>query len=865
MITFRVRGRTVSVLCAGLDPAEADIRLDVVLDQRSTLDAVHVVSIEAGQARRRWRVHLPTELYEGQAHHIGLQVKSGGRLLESGAFLFAGAPQILQPPARATHTDGADTARSAPKQTAPQHAPRHDKLALNPASIEPPRDKRRGRLPDFLKDEFNADTAKRVLGYFDIVEELEAETDPASRGDRLARLVARMRRMSEAADDGRPVEASIIIPAFEHVEYTIAAVISLLEHGSSARYEIIIGNNVSSDETADVFGAVGGLVRCITHELNEGFIRNCNLSARHASGRYVVLLNNDTIILDGWLDELLAPFKRFADVGLTGSKLLMPDGSLQEAGGIVWQDASAWNFGRGQDPTLPEFNYVKDVDYVSGAAIAIPKQVWDDIGGFDERYVPAYFDDSDLAFALRAKGLRTLYAPGSQLIHHEGITHGTDLTTSTKAYQQANRGKFIEKWATELAAGQYPNAEHVLLARDRSRHRKHILVIDHYIPQPDRDAGSRTMFSYVKMFVDAGLQVAFWPDNLYRDRAYIRALQDIGVEVVYGGPLAGRFAEWIKQRGPYIDYVFLSRAHVAERLAADLRTYCSAKLLYYGHDLTYERLEREYKLTGLAQTLTEIEEWREREQAIWQQSGVIYYPDQGEVDEVRRVMPEKRARVLIPYMYSERELATVRQRIAGVSDGHRPSPARGAAPSLLFVGGFQHRPNVDGARWLVHEVLPYLKRLVPDISTILAGSKPPPAVTDLMAEDVIVTGYISDPVLEWFYRSVQIVVAPLRFGGGVKGKIVEALRFGVPVVTTTPGIQGLAGMADCLAVADTPEAFAEAIARLVNDPELAHQQALRGFECIEREFGYAAAIRNMMADIPELAGLADGKGVLCDR
>jgi len=404
MITFRVRGRTVSVLCAGLDPAEADIQLDVVLDQRSTLDAVHVVSIEAGQARRRWRVHLPTELYEGQAHHIGLQVKSGGRLLESGAFLFAGAPQILQPPARATHTDAADTARSAPKQTAPQHAPRHDKLALHPASIEPPRDKRRGRLPDFLKDEFNADTAKRVLGYFDIIEELEAETDPASRGDRLARLVARMRRMSEAADDGRPVEASIIIPAFEHVEYTIAAVISLLEHGSSARYEIIIGNNVSSDETADVFGAVGGLVRCITHELNEGFIRNCNLSARHASGRYVVLLNNDTIILDGWLDELLAPFKRFADVGLTGSKLLMPDGSLQEAGGIVWQDASAWNFGRGQDPTLPEFNYVKDVDSVSGAEIAIQRQVWDAIGGFDERYVPAYFDDSDLAFTLGGKG-----------------------------------------------------------------------------------------------------------------------------------------------------------------------------------------------------------------------------------------------------------------------------------------------------------------------------------------------------------------------------------------------------------------------------------------------------------------------------
>src|SRR5438552_2465420 len=231
--------------------------------------------------------------------------------------------------------------------------------------------------------------------------------------------------MPQAAEDGLLVEASIIIPAFEHVDYTIAAVISLLEHASSTRYESIIGNNVSSDETADVFTAVGGVLRCITHQANEGFIRNCNLSARHASGDYIVLLNNDTLILDGWLDELLAPFRRFAGVGLTGS----------------------------------------------------------------------------------------------QLIHHEGITHGTDVTTSTKAYQAINRDKFVAKWQSTLAAGQYPNAEHVFLARDRSGQRKHILVIDHYIPQPDRDAGSRTMFSYVKMFVDAGLQVAFWPENLYRDRA----------------------------------------------------------------------------------------------------------------------------------------------------------------------------------------------------------------------------------------------------------------------------------------------------------------------------------------------------------
>jgi len=228
-------------------------------------------------------------------------------------------------------------------------------------------------------------------------------------------------------------------------------------------------------------------------------------------------------------------------------------------------------------------------------------------------------------------------------------------------------------------------------------------------------------------------------------------------------------------------------------------------------------------------------------------------------------MPEKPARVLTPNMYSQRELAGARQRLADSSDERAPSGMQGGDRSILFVGGFQHRPNVDGARWLVHQVLPHLKRLAPGISTILAGSTPPPAVTDLAAEDVIVTGYISDPVLEWFYRSVQVVIAPLRFGGGVKGKVVEALRFGVPVVTTTPGIQGLSGAADCLDIADTPEAFAEAVARLVNDPELRRQRALRGLEYIEREFGYAAAIRNMSADMPELAELVEGKGLLCDR
>ncbi len=100
-------------------------------------------------------------------------------------------------------------------------------------------------------------------------------------------------------------------------------------------------------------------------------------------GRYVVFLNNDTIVLPGWLDELIAPFAADPAVGMTGSKLINGDGTLQEAGGILWNDGSAWNYGRGSNARLPHFSYSKDVDYISGASIAFPKTLWDELGGFD--------------------------------------------------------------------------------------------------------------------------------------------------------------------------------------------------------------------------------------------------------------------------------------------------------------------------------------------------------------------------------------------------------------------------------------------------------------------------------------------------
>jgi GT2 family glycosyltransferase len=697
--------------------------------------------------------------------------------------------------------------------------------------------------------------ALRIVNYFLIIDWFDPSESASklSRQEKIATLVERLQQLSEQANDDRPIAATVIIPVYGQVEYTIASVLSLLEHKAAARYEILIGNDRSTDETCTVFEAVGGIVRCITHEINNGFLTNCNKTARSALGEYIVLLNNDTFVCDNWLDELLRPFESFKSVGAVGSRLLMADGSLQEAGGIIWNDASGWNFGRGQHADLPKFNYLKEVDYVSGASVAVPRSLWNELGGFDKRYAPAYFEDTDLAFSLRAKGLRVIYSPTSVVVHHEGVSHGTDISSGIKRFQIENQLKFIEKWDAILASEQFENGQHVFVARDRSADRPRLLVIDHYFPQPDRDAGSRSMYDCCRIFADAGFQIYFWPENLYHDRQYAKALQELGIESLYGPHLVNQFPAWIKENGPYLDYVFLSRPHISEKFIDDVKQHSEAKVLFYGHDLHHVRLQREFDVTKEEKLLAEIEYWQGLEAKLWDQSDVIYYPSAEEVRRVKMILPDKCVRFLPLFVYDDAELSNTRSKV---------ERDRATLPSVMFVAGFRHRPNVDAALWLVRNILPLVRQEVPGTSLILAGSNPPPEVTALASDHVLVTGYVTDPLLRHLYDSTATVVAPLRFGAGMKGKIVEALRFGVPTVTTSIGAEGLDAAHEYLEIGDSANTIARGIIKLLRDPKLRRIRALRGITQIQKDFSYSSAVKRMSQNIPELAPLLDGLGIL---
>ncbi len=614
---------------------------------------------------------------------------------------------------------------------------------------------------------------------------------------------------------------SIIIPVYGQHPTTFACLKSIAAEPPRDSFEVVIMDDCSPEPAATALASVRG-VRIVRNPSNLGFIGNVNAGAQAARGQWLIILNNDTLLRPNAINAMLDTFEQQANVGLVGAKLLNADGTVQEAGGIVWRDGSAWNWGRGQNREDPRFNFVRDADFCSGAALAIRRDLFLDMGGFDTHYAPAYYEDTDLAFRIRERGLRVLYQPAAEVFHLEGVSHGRDEKSGVKAYQVTNAKKFFERWQATLATHRDNAAEPDLEAHRSSV--SNILIVEACMITPDQDAGSVRLLNMLKMLKRDGHHVTFVADNLEYAQKYVSLLQQLGVEVLYGA-FAGSVRKVLQTRGKSLDTIMFCRHYIASRYVDQVRTFAPhARIIFDTIDLHFVREEREAALRNDAAMVRAAAVTRAKELGVMKHSDLTLVVSEFERALLAEILP------------------TAKVGIISLINDEAPAPQPFAdRKGILFIGGFRHPPNVDGVTWYITEVLPHVREALPDVITTIVGSNMPASLKALACEGVDIKGFVenTEPLL----LNARVSIAPLRFGAGIKGKINEAMKFGIPVVATACAVEGMHLVPDAdVLVSDDPQAFAQAIVRAYTDAALWEKLSHGGLQNVHRHFSMDAAL-----------------------
>ena len=617
---------------------------------------------------------------------------------------------------------------------------------------------------------------------------------------------------------------SVIIPIHGKLPYTLACLRSIARHGAAAAFEVIVVDDASPDDSAEVLSRIDG-VRVLRNATNLGFIGSCNAGAAIARGPHLLFLNNDTQVTPGWLDALLACFDEEAGCGIAGSRLAYPDGRLQEAGGIVYADGEAWTYGRFEKRDDPRFLYRRDVDYVSGASLMIAADLFRAIGGFDNRYAPAYCEDMDLAFAVRAADRRVIYQPASLVVHCEGISSGLDPFSGVKRYQTINRAKFVDKWRDVLPRQPRPGLPVEQAIHSSSA--RHMLIVDAVAPDPSRDSGSLRLVNIIRLLHELGWRVTFMANNRRASAAEIGLLGRVGTQVLCK-PWSPALPSWLTRHGAGLDAVMLCRHYVAEPYLPLIRRRApGARVIFDTVDLHFLREQRAAEHTGNESLARQAKRSRQQELALMRACDASLVVSPVEHRLLRDTLPEARVELL-----------------SNVHEIHGRQGDFDGRHGLVFVGGFGHPPNVDAVHWLIEEIFPRIHQAQPGIVLHLIGDMPAAARESLARPGVQIHGRVDD-LTPWM-KSCRVALAPLRYGAGVKGKVNMAMSHGLPVVATPMAAEGMYLVdGENVLLADGTDAFARAVLRLHEDQALWRRLSDASLENVRQHFSFETARRTL--------------------
>ncbi|MCY4356429.1 MAG: glycosyltransferase [Gammaproteobacteria bacterium] len=632
---------------------------------------------------------------------------------------------------------------------------------------------------------------------------------------RLNQFLCNQQRLTFAITE-RP-EISILLVFFNQAHLSYLCLESLLEHGD-VPFEIIIVDNASTDQTNELLQRLDQVT--VQHnDSNLGFVHAVNQGAQLAKSPCLLLLNNDALLEPATLSSALQTLQSAPDIVTVGAKIKLLDGSLQEAGSIIWNDGSCAGYGRGEDPQNYAFMMQREVDYCSGAFLLIDAKIFREMGGFDLDFAPAYYEESDFCIRLHEKGYRVIYEPKAQITHYEFASSGGKSQASK--LQRGHRVILCQKHASYLQAKLTREPDNLLLARTANQHRN-FLVIDDRVPYPSLGAGYPRCLELLNALASTGVGLTFYPLQFpHDDWEQVYTVLNPTIEVVIGEGQAG-LATFLQKRQGFYQKIMVSRLH--------------------NIDVMYKMLEDQPDLLGKAELIYDAEAVTATREIMRRRLWGEQVSKEEEDKEIAKEI-ELASKATQVTAVSQSEAQLFQQFGIGQTTvlGHRLNARATEKPfaersGLLFVGALRDEgsPNVDSLLWFLINCFPQIESKCPQIKLVVVGDLTAPSLVTVNKSNVEFTGRLAS--LDELYNECRVFIAPTRFAAGIPHKVHEAASRGIPSVTTPLLAKQLGWKHEQeLLCADGAALFAAQCLRLNSDESLWNQIRQGGLTAVERD------------------------------
>lgn len=609
-------------------------------------------------------------------------------------------------------------------------------------------------------------------------------------------------------DSVKHAEVTIVLILWNKGEFTHQCLQSLASLSSRhVKFSVLVIDNASTDITSTLLSRVDGIT-VVRNEENVGFLRACNQARDLLSSPYVLFLNNDTIVHPGAIEAAMSCIGSDPKIGAVGGRIILPDGRLQEAGNILWSDGTCQGFARGKKPDASEVMFRRPTDYCSGAFLLTRTELFQSFGGFDERYLPAYYEETDYCVNLWKAGYKVIYEPRAAVTHFE--FGSAELSAKAFSLMAINREKFLLKHRDFLSVRDAPPIKRKNLIGSRVpkefRSRKRILYVEDRIPNQVLGAGFPRSNYNIQILHNLGFEITVfssngypfsWSDN-YRDiDPQIEIIRNVGLE---------HFMAFMKERQGYYDVIWVCRPDNLDFITKNKSSIfgpSKVPIIYDGEAIFSDREQAYFALYGKHTP----SKWKtnEMEFELGKQADVLVAVSEAEAEKWRN--GTSRPTFVVGHEY----------KLASISNDYLNRR------DFLFLGSFHGKesPNDDAVRWFLTKIMPRIKeKLGASVKLSIVGHVPYQKwdLLERFPDDVRLVGRVDS--LESVFESARVVVIPTRFAAGIPQKAFDAAEHGVPVVCTdiiARQMEWVDGEHTLSARVDDPERFADHCIELYSD------------------------------------------------